>query len=188
MTNSSHNSAVALLIIDMQKGDFTPRTPRYDAEGVVNRINQLAQKFRSLGFPVIFIQHDGTGSGNFEKNTWSWELLDELKRAETDLLVDKTANNVFYGSKLDALLKERSINRLIITGSATDFCVEATVQSALSKDFHITVVSDGHTTADRPELTAKQVIDHYNWVWSNLLPTRGSIRLEKAAEILSRLY
>ncbi|MBT1687173.1 isochorismatase family protein [Fulvivirgaceae bacterium PWU37] len=33
-----------------------------------------------------------------------------------------------------------------ITGSATDFCVESTVQSARSKDYQVTVVKDGHTT------------------------------------------
>jgi hypothetical protein len=29
----------AILIIDMQMGLFKPETPRYDAEGVVQRIN-----------------------------------------------------------------------------------------------------------------------------------------------------
>ena len=48
----------ALLIIDMQKGSFTPKTPRFDAIGVINRINRLADLFRKEGFPVIFVQHD----------------------------------------------------------------------------------------------------------------------------------
>lgn len=36
----------AILIIDMQKGSFTPKTPRFDRNGVVNRINELARLFR----------------------------------------------------------------------------------------------------------------------------------------------
>ncbi len=62
----------ALLVIDMQKGSFTPETPRFDTEGVVSRINQLAAMFRAQNLPVIYIQHDGTGSGFFEKNTTEW--------------------------------------------------------------------------------------------------------------------
>ena len=68
----------ALLVIDMQKGSFTPKTPRFDTEGVVARINTLAEMFRAQNLPVIFIQHDGTGTGEFEKNTTEWENLDDL--------------------------------------------------------------------------------------------------------------
>ncbi len=74
---------------------------------------------------------------------------------------------------------------LIITGCATDFCVAATVQSALTKDYTITVVEEGHTTGERPHLTAKQVIDHYNWVWQHMTPTRGRVYVEKFTQIKS---
>gem|GEM_PF-6527493 len=57
---------VALLIIDMQKGSFTEQTPRYDTEGLVGRLNQLAMVFRGRNLPVVFIQHDGTWKGAFE--------------------------------------------------------------------------------------------------------------------------
>ena len=39
-----------LLIIDMQKGGFKPETPRFDKEGVVERINRLADAFRRKPF------------------------------------------------------------------------------------------------------------------------------------------
>lgn len=67
-----------LLIIDMQKGSFTSKTPRFDTDSVVQRINELAKLFRKAELPVIYILHDGTGTGEFEKNTSEWELLDTL--------------------------------------------------------------------------------------------------------------
>jgi len=173
----------ALLVIDMQKGSFTPKTPRYDTEGVVSRINELAELFRALNFPVVYIQHDGTGTGEFEKNAWDWENLDELEVKSTDLRIDKYANDIFYNSKLQSELESLKVTELFITGCATDFCVESTVQSALVKDYNITVVEDGHTTGERPNLTAKQVIDHYNWVWKNMIPTKGSVSVAKAEGI-----
>lgn len=177
----------ALLVIDMQKGSFTERTPRFDAVGIVGRINKLALTFRKKNLPVIFIQHDGTGTGEFEKNTWEWELLDDLDVNPTDYLIDKYANDVFYNSKLQGSLSDMNVTELVITGCATDFCVESTIQSALTKDFDITVVSDGHTTGERPNLTAKQVIDHYNWVWQNMIPTKGRIVVEHSNGILNQL-
>lgn len=173
----------ALLIIDMQKGSFTSATPRFDAGGVVQRMNELSGLFRKLGFPVFFIQHDGTGTGEFEKNSPEWELLDALKVTSGDIFIDKYANDVFYNSKLQSKLKELNITELLITGCATDFCVESTVQSALAKDYDILVVSDGHTTGERPHLTAEKVIEHYNWVWRNMTPTKGKITVKTLEEI-----
>lgn len=173
----------ALLVIDMQKGSFTPKTPRYDTKGVVKRINNLAKRFRDSDFPVIFIQHDGTGTGEFEKNAADWELLEELNFDLTDILIDKYANDVFYKSKLQSRLSNLKVNELFITGCATDFCVESTIQSALIKDYNVTVVADGHTTGERPHLKAEKVIEHYNWVWQNMLPTNGVVKVVESDKI-----
>ncbi|WKX78600.1 isochorismatase family protein [Zobellia laminariae] len=131
----------------------------------------------------MHIQHDGTGSGEFEKNTTDWEILDELSIEPTDLKVDKFANDVFYKTNLQALLSQLEVTELVITGCATDFCVESTIQYALTKEYNITVVKDGHTTGERPNLSAKQVIDHYNWVWQNMIPTNGSVKVRTVEEI-----
>ncbi len=167
----------ALLIIDMQKGSFTQQTPRFDTKGVIRRINILGEMFRQADFPVIFIQHDGTKMNEFVPDTTEWELLDELNVGSTDIFINKYANDAFYKSNLEIKLKELNVNELIITGCATDFCVESTVQSALSKDFNVTVVKGAHTTGDRPHLNAGKVIEHYNWVWQNMTPTKGTIRV-----------
>lgn len=45
----------ALLIIDVQEGLFTP--PPADAAGTVARINQLSERARRAGVPVVVIQH-----------------------------------------------------------------------------------------------------------------------------------
>jgi nicotinamidase-related amidase len=172
-----------LLIIDMQKGSFTSNTPRFDTDGVVERMNELSDLFRKSELPVIYIQHDGTGTREFVKNTSEWELLDALNVESTDILIDKYANDVFYKSILQSKLKELKTTDLVITGCATDFCVESTVQSALANDYEITVVSDGHTTGERPHLTAEKVIEHYNWVWQNMIPTKGKIEVKSLEEI-----
>jgi len=177
----------ALLIIDMQKGSFLPATPRYDSEGVIARINQLSAVCRAHGFPVIFIQHDGSLQNVFQPHTFDWEILDDLNVMKQDLIISKIANNAFYRTDLESSLQARGIQELLITGCATDFCVEATVHAALCKDYHLKIITDAHTTADRPGLTAKQVIDHYNWVWSDLTPTQGTIELLATKDWLKNL-
>lgn len=177
-----NSSKKALLIIDMQKGSFTKKTPRYDSIGVVDRINRLSKAFRGEASPVIFIQHQGTGE--FEKDTWEWEILDQLELQNSDIIISKIANNAFYRTELEEKLTELAISELYITGCATDFCVESTIQSGLTKGFNITVVGDGHTTADRPFLSSEKVIQHYNWVWENMIPTLGKIIVRNTEDLL----
>ncbi len=167
----------ALLVIDMQKGSFTEATPRHNTEGIVQIINSLATTFRLKSWPVLFIQHDGSAMNEFEPFTTEWELLDDLEIDAGDFRIDKYANDVFYRSGLQRKLDLLGIKNLVITGCATDFCVESTIQSAISKDYNITVIEDGHTTGNRPSLKASQVIDHYNWVWKNMIPTKGKIEV-----------
>jgi nicotinamidase-related amidase len=166
----------ALLIIDMQQGAYM-EAPCFDAEGVLKRINQLSEIFRSTGGTVFLIQHDGTKTGEFIPNTPAWEFLTDLVVSPNDIIIGKQAHDAFYETPLQEELTKRGIHELIITGSATDFCVESTVQSALSKDYNVTVVKDAHTMSDRPTLSAKALIDHYNWIWGVLIPTRGRIEV-----------
>ena len=79
------------------------------------------------------------------------------------------------------------IKELVVTGCATDFCVDTAIKSALTNDYNVTVISDAHTTADRPELSAKQVINHYNWIWSETMPTEGKIDVVSLDKYLNTL-
>ncbi|MEB2781484.1 isochorismatase family protein [Algoriphagus sp. C2-6-M1] len=177
----------ALIIIDMQKGCFTSETPKFDSENVIARINALSKIFREDQSYVIFIQQDSSKWGRFIPNTADWEILSDLMVNETDISINKTVNDAFYQSNLDSVLKELNIKELFITGFATDFCVEATVQSALTKDYNITVVSDGHTTGERPHLKAKKIIEHNNWIWQNMIPTKGKIEVKTFEQIKTTL-
>ena len=85
--------------------------------------------------------------------------------------------------KLGSTLANLGVSHLFITGCATDFCVESTIQSALVKDYTITVIGDAHTTGNRPHLPAEKVIEHYNWVWQNMIPTKGNISVQNTDQI-----
>ncbi len=178
----------ALLIIDMQQGSFTPMFLRYNAEAVIEKINKLTEEFREAWMPVIFIQHDGSAQGEFRPFTQEWELLPELVRMPNDIIIGKTANDAFYETSLDSILKEHDVDELVITGCATDFCVDATVKGALSRDYQITVIKDGHTTANRPHITGLLAVDYFNMLWENMVPTRGQIKVESCREFLAENF
>ncbi len=171
-----------MLVVDMQVGLLSGK-PKHDLPGVVERINHLAVRVRERSGTVIFVQHCGGKGDDFEPETPGWALLPELDRDPADIVIQKTLNDPFAGTDLATRLKEIAPDRVFITGWATDFCVDATVRSAVSNHHNVVVVSDAHTLNDRPHLDAESVIHHHNWVWSQLI-TRRSIRLARTDELL----
>ena len=172
----------ALLIIDMQVG-LLNGAPKHDLSGVIERINRLAARVRAQSGRVIFIQHCGGKGDDFEPQTSGWQFLPELLRDPADIVVQKELNDPFAGTDLQDCLREIAPDRVLITGWATDLCVDATVRSAVSHHHHVVVVADGHTLNDRPHLDAVSVIGHHHWVWSELI-TRKSIKLANTNELL----
>lgn len=166
----------ALVIIDMQAGSFgLDGPPRHDAEGLIERLNALARWVRSRGGLVVWVQHDGPAGDPLEPGTGGWQVLAELDRRAEDAAISKTACDSFLGTGLEALLRERGASRVIVTGWATDFCVDTTVRACTAKGFDTWAPSDGHTTSDRPHLSAPQIIEHHNYVWAELMAPGGPV-------------
>ncbi len=172
----------ALLVVDMQVG-LLSGAPKHDLSGVIARINALAARVRAQSGKVIFIQHCGGKGDDFEPQTSGWQLLPELERDPADIVVGKDLNDPFAGTDLQNRLSEITPDRVLVTGWATDLCVDATVRSAVSHHHHVVVVADGHTLNDRPHLDAAGVIRHHHWVWSELI-TRKSVKLASTDELL----
>src|SRR5882724_11613128 len=172
----------AMLIVDMQVGLLNGK-PKHDLPGVIARINQLAAHVRAESGIVIFIQHCGDSGDDFEPQTPGWELLPELVRDPADVIVQKRLNDPFAGGELQARLDRITPDRVLVTGWATDLCVDATVRSAVSNHHGVVVVTDAHTLSDRPHLDAVSVMRHHHWVWSNLI-TPKPIRLAVTDELL----
>jgi nicotinamidase-related amidase len=163
----------ALIIIDMQQGSFGEATPQHDATALISRLNRLAGAVRARGGAVVFIQHDGPPGDPHHPDLPGWRLLADLDVQPADTIIRKTSCDAFLDTELEAFLRAHSIERLIVTGCATDYCVDTTVRSALARSYPTTVPSDGHTTPDRPHLSAAKIIEHHNAIWADFLAPRG---------------
>jgi nicotinamidase-related amidase len=120
----------AMLIVDMQVG-LLNGAPKHDLPGVIERINRLAARVRAQSGKVIFIRHCGRKGDDFEPQTSGWQFLPELFRDPADIIVQKDLNDPFAGTDLQDRLTEIAPDRVLITGWATDLCVDATVRSAV---------------------------------------------------------
>ena len=171
-----------IIIVDMQIG-LLDGAPKHDLRGVVDRINLLTGIVRERSGKVVWIRHCGDPGDAFEPQSTGWSFLPELKYRQYDLVIEKRLNDPFAGTPLRETLEQISPDRVLVTGWATDFCVDATVRSAVSNNHHVVAISDGHTLSDRPHLDAPTVIQHHNWVWGGLIAKR-SVRVVTADQLL----
>lgn len=160
----------ALLVIDMQNAWLNGATERHDKDGVIARINHAAQCVRERSGQVIFIRHCDIDA---EAGSVGWNLDAGLLVEQGDLTVDKTACDSFIDTDLLAKLDAHGTRSIYICGLATEFCVDTTLRAALSHGFDVIGLADAHTTGDRGHLTARQIIEHHNWVWANLAVPAG---------------
>lgn len=174
----------ALVIIDMQQGSFTPMTARHDTVGLVDRLNRLAGRVRAAGGVVVFVQHDGPPGDPHHPDLPGWRLLPGLDARPQDPVVRKTACDAFLGTTLEAVLHGHGADELIVTGCATDYCVDTTVRASLARGLRTVVPCDGHTTADRPHLPAVKIIEHHNAIWSDFIAPGGPARVCPCAEVV----
>ena len=91
------------------------------------------------------------------KGSWDFELVDLLSVEPGDLIVPKARYSGFTGTNLDLLLRERDIRTLIVTGIASNVCVELTIRDALFREYFCVFVHDAAQQSG-PEFVQQAVI------------------------------
>jgi nicotinamidase-related amidase len=163
MTTLPGRPNTALLVIDVQNG-VVDGAPRRDE--VIANIDALVARARASGVPVVWVQHhDGE---NLVPDTEPWQYVPELVRLDAEPLVHKAYGDSFEDTDLEALLADRGVGRLIVTGAQTDACIRSTLHGAFVRGYDVTLVGDAHTTEDLTAYGApspEQVIAHTNLYW-----------------------
>ena len=156
-----------VLVIDVQQGLCEGEGAAFDCEGTIARINRVTAKARHAGAPVIFVQHESQ-SGYLEHGTAAWQLAKGLEVQPTDMKIRKTTADSFLRTDLEVVLQRLGIDKLVICGMHSEFCVDTTARRALALGLPVVLVSDAHTSAGNSAISAQQVIAHHNATLTNI--------------------
>jgi len=178
----------ALLVIDMQNAFVAPGAPIEvpAARGIVAPINRLAAELRARGVPVIWVMHENQKGGRdwagffdafvapgkreqaaaaLEAGARLQALWPELDAAPGDLRVAKNRYSAFIGksSPLEGLLRQKSLDTLLIAGTKTNVCCECTARDAMMLDFKVVLLSDctAALSDDEQRATLENVIQQF---------------------------
>ncbi len=76
------------------------------------------------------------------RGEYGHDIIDELKPAAGEPVVDKPGKGAFHATDLDAILKNRGIRQLIVCGVTTEVCVNTTVREANDRGYDCLVLED----------------------------------------------
>ncbi len=170
----------ALLVIDVQRGLFALNPPPYEANAVVDRINRLAARARRAGAPVVFIQHE---RATLAFQSEGWQLVETLAVEAGDILIRKTTPDSFLRTELGETLADLGIERVVVCGFASEFCVDTTTRRAAALGYEVTLAADAHTTQDKAHMDAAAIRAHENATLSSIVSFGPKISAVTCADI-----
>ena len=199
-------SETALIVVDMQNGfcdhagSMAKGGLNYQPQNaIIPAVRALVNVCRSAGIHVLWSQQkhypkDVTrvrhrfpthlqkmGVNVCTKDTRDADLVDALKEIvqPQDEVFEKHRSSCFYNTTLESKLRIQGISTLIVSGVATNYCVESTIRDAYARDFDILVVEEAVASVweDLHRATLKNVELMYGVVMplaelTQLLPTQ----------------
>jgi nicotinamidase-related amidase len=76
------------------------------------------------------------------RGEYGHDIIDELKPAAGEPVVDKPGKGAFYATDLDSMLHNKGIRQLVVCGVTTEVCVNTTVREANDRGYDCLVLED----------------------------------------------
>lgn len=192
----------ALLVIDMQPTFVAPGSPAEVpmARSIVANINSLANGLREQGAAIIWITHanSSVGSGSDWDGFFNHFVADEVRERTIASLAPGSPDTLAWheletqpqdihifknrysaliagASSLEGLLRGRGVRNLLIAGTKTNVCCEATGRDAMMLDFNVVMVSDCMAALSDEEHQA--TLETFIQQFGDVLPWREALDL-----------
>ncbi len=158
----------ALMVVDVQNDYCDPKgslgragADVSSADAAVANIERLITAARRVGAAVIFVRnwHESWTDSEVwlgKKNSssraaiarsWGAEFY-RVEPRDNEPIINKFRYSGFVGTSLDQALSTYKRDTLIMTGVATNVCVESTARDAVFLDYRVVFMSDATATAD----------------------------------------
>jgi nicotinamidase-related amidase len=150
----------AVVVIDLQKGIAAmPGGTPHSKPAVIANSARLLAAARAAGTQPVLVHVGSSPDGADRLKTptdrpmrttgnlppdWS-ELIPELDRKPTDVVILKRQWGTFYGTDLNLQLRRRGLTTIVICGIATEFGVESTARDAYERGYELIFAEDAMT-------------------------------------------
>jgi len=140
----------AVIVIDMLEEFVHGRLKSPQAESIIPAIKKIVDTAREKRIPVVYVADNHTPYDP-ELKVWGQhamagsseaEIISELEPRETDIVLYKRSYSGFRDTGLDIILRNMSVDTVVLTGIHTHICVLHTAWDAFYLGYSIYVVKD----------------------------------------------
>jgi len=159
----------AIVVVDMQKVFCEPDGALYvpATAAIIQPIAALLECARAAAVPVIYLRHvvrgDGSDTGRMRdlypnvdrilaRDDPGIQVIEALSPRPGDVVVDKLFYSGFHNTDLDTVLRARDIDTLVVCGTVTNVCCDATIRDAVHREYKVIALSDANAAMDYPDL------------------------------------
>lgn len=166
--------STALVVVDVQNDFYLP-TGLWAASGIdvsatgpmIDNAKVLIEAARAAGVLIVYVRTSYDSpvlspplaesqfirrgfTGICYVGTEGFELAAGIGpvNPSNEIIVDKHRYSAFWGTRLDLILRSNGIKTLVMSGVATDVCVESTIRDGFCRDYHIVEAADAVSTID----------------------------------------
>jgi nicotinamidase-related amidase len=151
----------ALILIDWQGEFFDGGLPVPDGRRALERAAALLAWARDAGLVIVHVDNVGrAGAPLFAPGAPTTAIMPEVAPRAGELRVTKATGGAFTHTSLDAELRARGVDVVIVTGLMTHLAIDITAHDAGLLGHHVIVVADATATRDLPAADGGAAIDH----------------------------
>ena len=158
------SATTALVLVDFQREFVDGALPLPDVHRAVDRARELRRWARDAGILVVHVHNLVTRphSPAFVPGTRGTAFIDEIEPAPTEIVIAKASGGGFTNTTLDAELRDRGVDTVIVAGLMTHLAVHMTASDGAVRGFRVVVAADAAAARDlpRPGARAGDAIDH----------------------------
>ena len=142
------DKSTALLLVDVQEGVndvkyYGGPSLKRNNDSAEEKMRCLLTEWRRLGKQVAFTRHNSRELNSpLKLSLETGKQIEGLDIHESDIVVDKDVNSGFIGTSLEVELRRSGIDRLVVMGFYTNYCIETTVRMAGNLGFDTYLVHD----------------------------------------------
>ena len=176
------------------EGHIAKVAPQYWSDmtlipAMLENIERFLETSRRFGVLTVFVQMIGDakyqsapwvahqrrrsggesrGGGSCLEGTWGADFYGDIRPdgRDREIVVVKHRYSAFWGTRLEQVLHSNGIKTLLMTGDATNGCVESTTRDGFCADFYVVTVGDccGDFDLQRHELSLRKMDQAYGYV------------------------